>query len=95
MHLVYDIDLILSRARGIRDLIDNLADGIHSVIRCRVHFYDVYRITRGNLCTHSAFTTRVPILWVFTVDYLSEKLGEGGFPGSPCTAEKIGMAYPF
>lgn len=88
MHLVYDIDFILSAGGGIARVIDYTSYVIYGVIRCTVYFDYIDGASFDDRTAGFAFVAGFVIcLWISAVNRASENACGGGFSHSAWSAK--------
>ncbi len=88
VHLVDDVDLPPARGAQ-RGMGDQIAHGVHAVVRGGVELVHVERRSPGDLDTGVATPTGLAVLERGAVQRLGQDAGRRGLPGTAWTAEEI------
>ena len=91
MHLIDNIDFKPALSRPVGHLVTNLADIVHAVVGCRIDLDHIHRSPRRYRSAHRAFPAGAAVRRVFTVHCFGKYFRDRRLPGSPGTAEQIGM----
>ena len=92
MYLIDDIHRVLAYLRRDTHLVDERADILYGVIRCRIELVNIKRPLLVESFARFAFVACVKaVLRVETVDRLRKDTCAGGFTYSSRSAKQIGM----
>ena len=92
VHFVNDVNLVAAFGRGILDLIADGPHVIHPIMGGAVNLHHIQRISRGDLAAVLAFTARLAIFQIQTVERFGENAGGSRLANSPRAHEKIGVS---
>ena len=92
MHLVYDVNLIISLRRRVGDLLHDLPDIIHAVVGGGVNLYDIHAGAGGDGAADAALSAGTVLRGTFAVHRAGKNLCNRGFSGSSRPREQISMA---
>ena len=93
MYLVDDIDGVLTDLRRDTHLVDEVADVLHGVIRCRIQLVNVKRPLLIEGLTRLAFVAGIKtVLRIQAVNGLGEDTRTSGLTYSTRTAEEVRMS---
>ena len=92
MYLVDDVNALFDGGRSVNDLVEDGADVIDLVVRCRVHLENVGRSAVEDSAAGRALTARVAVSRILAVHRAGEDLRAGRLTRSARSAEKVGMA---
>ena len=92
MHLIDDIDLMLSNHRCQSCPFNQVTDIIHVSLIGSIDFNDIRMGAIG--CSNAAFTmTAGCFFWIFTIDCLGKQTGHRCLARASWSTEQIGMSY--
>ena len=94
MNLIDNVDFVFAFRRTVFHLLTDLADVIHTVIRCGIDLDHIHGVARCNRLAGRALSTRAAVYRMLTVDRLCKYLCDGRLTGSPGSTKQIRMPDP-
>ena len=94
MNLIDNVDFVFSFRRTVFHLLTDLADIIHTIIRCRIDLDHIHGVARCDRPAGRTLSTWAAVYGMLTVDRLCKYLRNGCLTGSPGSTKQIRMSDP-